>query len=230
MMDLGHYTYFFLLGITLLFPLILSFDRKVHFHTRWKALFPSILPMFLVFIAWDVIFTRHNVWWFNEAYVKGWYIANLPVEEWLFFILVPYATVFIYDVIKHYFTITPSITGLYINIFLLAGLLGLAIIFHHKTYTFVNFITAGTLIVVQLLLKTHRTFLNHFYVSYLVSLVPFLMVNGILTGLPVVGYNNEENLAFRIFSIPIEDFIYLFTLLLMTITFYEWIQKRYRIA
>jgi lycopene cyclase domain-containing protein len=33
-------------------------------------------------------------------------------------------------------------------------------------------------------------------------------MNGVLTALPVVIYNNNENLAIRLGSIPIEDFFY----------------------
>jgi lycopene cyclase domain-containing protein len=230
MMDFGKYTYLVLMGITLLSPLVLSFDKKVHFHTRWKALFPSILPMFIVFIIWDVIFTRNNVWWFNKDYVVGLFIAHLPIEEWLFFILVPFACVFIYDVLKHYFTIRPSNAGLYLNSVLFVLVLALSVIFHDRTYTLVNFITAALVILLQFILKTHKSWLNLFFVSYLVCLIPFLIVNGVLTSLPVVGYNNDENLALRIFTIPIEDFFYLFTLLLMTVTFYEAILKKWKIS
>jgi lycopene cyclase domain-containing protein len=229
MMDFGIYTYAVLMGITLLSPLVLSFDKKVHFYTRWKALFPSILPMFLVFIIWDVIFTRNNVWWFNKDYVLGLFIANLPIEEWLFFILVPFACVFIYDVIKHYFTIPSGNAGLYISSALLVVLVTLSVIHHDRTYTVVNFITASIIIIVQFFIKSHKRWLNLFYVAYLVCLIPFLFVNGVLTSLPVVGYNNEENLAFRVFTIPIEDFIYLYTLLLMTVTFYEHLQIKLKV-
>ena len=47
---------------------------------------------------------------------------------------------------------------------------------------------------------------------YLVTLIPFFIVNGLLTGIafdePVVFYNNAENLSLRAFTIPVEDFIY----------------------
>jgi lycopene cyclase domain-containing protein len=93
----------------------------------------------------------------------------------------------------------------------------------------VNFITASLIILAQFILRTDKSWLNLFFVSYLVCLIPFLIVNGVLTSLPVVGYNNEENLALRVFTIPAEDFIYLFTLLLMTVTFYEFLQKRMKV-
>ena len=58
-------------------------------------------------------------------------------------------------------------------------------------------------------------------ISYSVVLIPFLIVNGLLTSIPVVIYNNEENLGFRIFTIPFEDIFYGMLLFMMNIAGYE---------
>jgi lycopene cyclase domain-containing protein len=52
-------------------------------------------------------------------------------------------------------------------------------------------------------------------------LIPFLIVNGLLTSIPVVLYNNEENLNFRIYSIPFEDVFYGMLLIMMNVIGYE---------
>jgi lycopene cyclase domain-containing protein len=66
----------------------------------------------------------------------------------------------------------------------------------------------------------HR-FMYRFYRAYLVSLVPFYIVNGFLTSIPVVIYNDKQNLGFRVGTIPFEDHFYLMGLLLMNIYLYE---------
>jgi len=52
---------------------------------------------------------------------------------------------------------------------------------------------------------------------WLIHLIPFFAVNGVLTALPIVWYNNSENLNVRLGSVPVEDAFY--SLLLLLIVF-----------
>ena len=225
-MDWSKLTYALLLGGSVLAPFILSFDRKVGFYKYWKALFPATLITATIFIIWDIYFTKHNVWWFNKDFVTGWFIAGLPIEEWLFFIIIPYCCIFIYEVARAY--LKWQWTGFIIplNIILFLFFLGVTVLNIDRTYTAVNFGMATFIIGLQFLLKTHRTYLFYFYVAYALSIIPFLLVNGVLTSMPVVGYNNEENLGIRINTIPVEDFAYLVNLLLMNLNLYEWFKRK----
>ena len=67
---------------------------------------------------------------------------------------------------------------------------------------------------------------NKFFVTYAISLIPMFIVNGILTALPVVIYDDTQNLGLRIGTIPIEDFLYSAILLAMNISLYEWLKRR----
>jgi lycopene cyclase domain-containing protein len=62
-----------------------------------------------------------------------------------------------------------------------------------------------------------KEILKRFYIAFVIILIPFFIVNGILTGSfiaePVVWYNNSENLGIRLFTIPIEDIGYAFNML-----------------
>ena len=84
-------------------------------------------------------------------------------------------------------------------------------------YTFVTFPIAA--IVIYYINKKYPNFTQQFMFTYIIALIPFIIVNGILTGgitpEPIVWYNNEENFGIRFLTIPIEDFIY--NLLLLVI-------------
>jgi lycopene cyclase domain-containing protein len=58
-------------------------------------------------------------------------------------------------------------------------------------------------------------------VAYLIILIPFLIVNGLLTAIPVVLYNDNENLGIRLYTIPIEDIFYGMLLVMMNVVGYE---------
>jgi lycopene cyclase domain-containing protein len=159
----------------------------------------------------------------------GFDIFNLPIEEWLFFITVPYASVFIYDCIKYYFpNWKTSNTGNIIAVFLGIILAIFALLNLGKHYTYITFITLA--FILFLLSISKADYLGRFFASYIIVLVPFLLVNGILTGSstsePVVWYNDNFNLDLRILTIPVEDVFYGMLLILGNVAIYEYLQRR----
>ena len=116
-----------------------------------------------------------------------------------------------------------------ISIFLIffLGIMGLLNI--HRWYTAVTFISLSCFLVLSVF-RWKSDFLGVFYFSFLFVLIPFFMMNGILTGTlldaPVVWYNDSENLGIRMGTIPFEDTFYGMLLLLMTVTRMEHLQRR----
>lgn len=219
-------TYLLINFLTVLFPVILSFDKRVKFFQSWKYIFPGLFISGLIFLFWDYLFTVYGVWSFNADYVKGIYFLNLPLEEILFFITVPFACIFIYECLNYYVKrdllkhISVYIT--YTLIFLCGVLL---IFFYDKVYSLITF---GLLLIILLFAQFvfKLSFLSRFYLAYLVSLIPFYIVNGLLTSIPVVLYNNEENMSFRVGTIPFEDHFYSMAMLLLNVMFFEYFRKR----
>lgn len=220
-----------LLG-SLLFPFLWSFERRVSFYKDWKYLFPAILITALFFIIWDEIFTRLGVWGFNDRYISGFKIGNLPIEEILFFIIIPYCCVFIYACVGYFLPInqTEKKHSFSRNIMLILSvfLVVVAVLNYDKLYTFWNFIF--TALFLAYIYWKNPQWLYKFWISYLYHLIPFFIINGVLTGSfieeQVVWYNNLENLSVRIKTVPVEDSMYSLLLLLMNINFYEMFKKR----
>tara|TARA_B110000014_G_scaffold7570_1_gene5488 strand:+ start:766 stop:1467 length:702 start_codon:yes stop_codon:yes gene_type:complete len=221
--------YFKLILFTLAFPLLASWDKRFNYYAKWKALFPALFVTGTFFIIWDIIFTKNGIWGFSEIHSSTIKLFSLPIEEWLFFIVIPFSCLFIYESVKYFFDLKNYNKLSQKFLFGLGILLIIVGLFNNdKAYTFWNFLFCGSF----LLYSTHkiRNYHADFLVAYLFSLIPFFIVNGVLTDGnfdfmhstdPVVWYNNSENLFIRMITIPFEDLFYNMLLLLMNITFYE---------
>lgn len=227
-MSIENFYYLIINIFVISIPLALSFDKKVHFYKRWKYYFPALFLVALIFIVWDVYFTKIGIWGFNPTYLSGINIFNLPIEEILFFFTIPYACTFIYDSFKMHF---PNIKFKYFGV-VVYSIITLAITYFSFVHTGKYYSTSTAIIVLitlfYLFLK-RPIYSNRLAFTYLISLAPFLLVNGILTGswIPeeVVWYNAQEFSGIRIGTIPFEDFFYGFALIALNIIFYESFQK-----
>jgi lycopene cyclase domain-containing protein len=222
--------YLWVMIFTLLGPLALSFDKKIHFYTHFKRLFISIILVAIPFLLWDEYFTQNQVWGFNPDYLEGIFFGHLPLEEILFFILVPYACIFIYEVLKGYFPNlnTQKLTKVFVPLFATLSFV-LAIMFYENGYTFSACLLASVLtLLFGRVLK--KEWLGNFLVTYLVALIPFVIVNGILTGMatpePIVWYSEAHIMGIRIITIPLEDLFYNFDLLILIVAIYESLRKK----
>lgn len=99
----------------------------------------------------------------------------------------------------------------------------LAIFNHELAYPFYTFFFNGLFIFAILVTQKNKLTFNvtAFLIAYLIILIPFLVVNGLLTAIPVVLYNDNENLGIRLYTIPIEDVFYGMLLIMMNVAGYE---------
>jgi lycopene cyclase domain-containing protein len=220
------YAYLLINFLSVIFPFLLSFDKRVRFYKSWKFIWPGLLITGMLFLAWDIVFTVKGVWSFNPNYILGITFFRLPLEEILFFLTIPFSCIFIYECLNYYvkWQIPNSVIKILTTLLLITSVI-ILVFFHDRLYTLINF---GTLFLLLLFLVyfIKVKWLNRFFLAYLVSLIPFYIVNGILTSIPIVMYNNAENLAVRVGTIPVEDHFYLMSLLLMNVGFFEYYRKR----
>lgn len=203
----------------------------MRFIQYWKSVFLAIVLVAIPFLIWDVVFTKNGVWGFNPSYYLGVTIYGLPLEEILFFICIPYASIFTHYAFRYFFKdaqLSNKLTRL-ITVSLL--IIAVIVLFYSfpKAYTTVNFTLFLCLMIYALVTKDQ--ILNSFYITFLLVLVPFFIVNGVLTGSfieeQVVWYNNAENLGFRIGTVPVEDAFYAFNMLYMALILIEKFKPKF---
>ena len=224
-MNKANYFYLFLDIISISIPLIATFDKRVEFYKGLKFLIPALLISAGVFILWDLLYTHWGVWGFNSKYIMGIDLWNLPIEECLFFLCIPYASVFIYESVKYFKKgYIVSFNSKWVSFPLSILLLSLAIVYMDRIYTVTTFILlSGFILALEFAVKPK--WLSHFYISYLCVIIPFFVVNGYLTGSfiteQVVWYNESELIGIRLGTIPVEDTFYGMLLILMNVSLFE---------
>lgn len=227
-----EWLYFILLGCSLAFPLAWSFEKRVSYYKSWKPLFIAIGLTAAFFLVWDVWFTERGVWGFSENYTRGFKLFNLPIEEVLFFVIIPFSSVFIYACVGYFLPGQNTSSNRFarpVSLGLGVALLVVAMFNFSRAYTFWNFLFTGTFLL--FIAYRNPVWLSRFWIAYLYHLIPFFIVNGILTGSfiqdEIVWYNNAENLSIRMFTIPIEDSMYALLLLLMNVNYFELFKTRF---
>lgn len=227
-----NYYYIALDICSFLIPFLFSFEKKwMNFIRFWKPFFSAIILVGLFFIIWDIYFAFENVWGFNNEYLIGIWWFKLPLEEWLFFLLIPYASNFIHYSLEYFFpklelskNITQSIT---IVLFVMS--LGVFTWNLDKIYTAASFGLFALLMLFQMLFQWK--YARRFYLSFIVIYIPFFFVNSALTGSysdnPVVFYNDAENLGIRIVTMPLEDSFYCFSMLYGSVLVFEFLRKKW---
>jgi lycopene cyclase domain-containing protein len=222
--------YFWINLLSISVPFVVSFHPRIKLYKQWRALFTAIFIVLIPYIVWDVYFTENGYWGFNPTYLSGFYILSLPIEEWLFFICIPYACVFTHESIL---AINPKLGISEKATNSISAVLTLLFVFliitqYNKAYTLVDSVFA--LIALALAYFTNRKLLSQFFITFLFMLIPFFIVNGVLTGSGIEGevvwYNNQENLGARLFTIPIEDSAYAFSMLLFNLTVFKFFTKK----
>lgn len=222
------YTYLFVNLGCLFVPFLFSFHHRYPFRKEWRYFWPANMVVSVSFLAWDSLFVSWGVWGFNKDYLIGLKVLNLPVEEILFFLCIPYACVFTYFVCAK--NIKQRIPEHYGKLWLygfLAFSFIMTLVSHQKLYTAA---TAIFLFFSLLYVVWKRKDISMLVLSYLLVSPFFFLSNGVLTGswtsTPIVWYNNTENIGIRLGSIPVEDFFYGFLLILWNVLLYEHFRSK----
>lgn len=227
-------TYILVLFFTIIICLVASFDKRIRFDQHFGSFLKAAGLVAVPFIAWDIWFTAIGVWWFDLNYTLGLTVAGLPIEEWLFFICIPFSCVFTYYCFDKFFQlkILDGFNNLIVFVSLIiisvVGLLNM-----DKTYTLVTAII-GVLSLIYLHLVAKVYWISRASLVFSILMIGFFLVNGVLTGTgidsPIVNYNPNEFIGFRMLTIPIEDAVYGYFQFLWVLYFFFYFSRYKNLA
>lgn len=218
------YTYLWINVAIILGPLCATPLSRVAYYRNFKALAIAIVAVGGLYIGWDIIVTQRGEWSFNPRYVTGITVVNLPLEEILFFITVPYSCLFIYEALmattrSAKFHLPSGVVIAAVVILAMASLY-----YFEQGYTSKALASCALFLFLALLVDRALLESSQYWLWIAVCLIPFLIVNTILTALPVVRYNPAAIWGPRFITIPLEDFFYNYSML----SFYVLVYRRAR--
>ena len=203
-------------------PVASQFSRQIKSVSRWRLKLRVSVIVMIPYVIWDTLVAGSH-WWFNETYTLDFRLFGLPIEEWLFFITVPFGCLLVWETLPQVDRGLARLKSLrHVRNVLYAALpVGMWVFSTGKQYTGLVLCCFGLVGLVDVLIKTDlflrpRTYLYLTIVSGLI-----LLFNGYLTARPVVVYGEAYQVGYRIWTIPIEDFGYGFTLMLFNTMLYE---------
>lgn len=218
-------TYLLINILIIFFPLILSFEKNLKFYKNVRRVFQSIALVSTAYIIWDIIATKRGDWAFSPDHIIGIYLFGLPIEEILFFITVPYSCLFIYETVKFYIKEKTIFNNPNLFLILSILLIVLGVIFYNQNYTFTVSIYSAAFFIGAIIFNKPILYSGNFWITMLISFLPFLIVNYFLTSIPVVTYSETAFSGKRFITIPYEDFLYSFSMISLWILFYELAKK-----
>jgi lycopene cyclase domain-containing protein len=199
--------------------MILAWFWKINYYRNIKSLLISIFIVGTAYIIWDVIVTEIGHWAFNDDYLIGLRILGLPLEEILFFIVVPFACIFIYENLNYYIKRKEWQLNNYIFILIAIILIAIGIAFYEQGYTMVVMFSSAAFFLIAVTMNPEILKYNLYWYYIILSFIPFIIFNFLLTSYPIVTYNPSAIWGGdgwwngRFLTIPIEDFFYNYSML-----------------
>ncbi len=214
--------------LVLVIPLLFSFENKIRFI---RYVVPFLISFFIVggiYITWDIFAASAGEWGFNPDYLLGINLFGLPLEEILFFVTVPYASIFVYETAKYY--LANREIKINYKMISVSGLLLILIsfLFLHKAYTMKALFSAGLFFSAAPIFFRRMISGRIYWYFIIFNFIPFFLVNYFLTSLPVITYSDQAISGLRITTIPVEDFFYSFSLISFFLGVFEQVKTKWK--
>ena len=204
-------------------PLWLSVRRgPTFFAHRWTKALGATLLAAVPMIAWDALVTGRH-WTFNHAHTLGVDVLRLPLEEWGFFFVVPFACVFTWEVLVRAGE-GARLGALRAFTAVLGALLvaaGVAVWGTGREYSALSLGGTGLALLFDALAGSAAMARPRAWLGLAAVSACTLLFNNFLTARPVVLYDPRVFSGLRIVTMPVEDLGFGLALLIPVFSLYE---------
>lgn len=221
-----NYTYLLAeLGL-LIVPVMLCLQKELKFQQNSKFIVLSLLINVFVFSVPTELLTQLKVIVFNPPYLTGTVLWQLPAEELMMLFILPFTGLSIYCYLNYRYPANALEKYSFALSNMLLGICVAMLYFgHSRWYTLLTFsLLLAFIVYIEYVSKIR--FMYRFYRAWLISLIPFYLIYGILISRPVIQYNASETLRLDFGNIPFESQFYYMAMLLLTVYFFEFFKSR----
>ena len=96
---IGQWDYLGLMAACLLITLPLELVFAARVYRRWQVLLKALLPVVVVFAVWDIFAIARDHWTYDSRFVTGIDLGVLPLEELVFFLVIPVCALLSYEAV-----------------------------------------------------------------------------------------------------------------------------------
>lgn len=223
-----NYTFLLTDLALLILPVVLFLLDKPAFAKTGKFIILAVLINVFVFSVPTEFLTQLKVIVFNPPYLTGMTLWELPVEELLLSLILPLAGLSVYLFLNaRYPDNTNDKYSLAVSNIMLGICIAMLFFGYQKLYTLFTFsILLVFMVYIEYVNKIR--FMYRFYRAYLLMLIPFYLVYGVLTIMPVLQFNAAETLKFNLLQIPFETPFYFMGMMLLSVFLFEVFKSRAR--
>ncbi len=221
--------YLYLSSQLVLFVVFLafSFSKKLQFWKDFKYMAPALLLSGALYFLFERRLAESALWTYHPRFLSNCFPASLPLERWMFFIILPLTGFLLYRMASgiRWLKRNPNYF-MTLSLVLMAFFAMVTLRNRQVIYTFVIFMFLTVYLGYVIFRGRFKPHFAAFYASFLFLLIPFFSIQSIASGLPVITHDAKYMLGISLFRIPVEDIAAFFLLFLMNVSIYEYLSEK----
>lgn len=93
-----HLNYLAVLAFVAICAVGINFGFRLRIGTHWRELFMTQIAVLVIYLGWDTWAIARDNWFFDSRQIVNINVLpKVPIEEFLFFIVVPITTILSYQ-------------------------------------------------------------------------------------------------------------------------------------